>query len=315
VTANTIIAPNNGLVADKLIEDTATGAHEISQSISLTVGVVHAMSIYAKAGERSRVRLAGRQAANWSVLPSGIFDLLTGTVVSSTGAQNAEIVSVGNGWYRCTVFGSPSSSGVGMLVGLVQSGTISSYTGDGVSGLHIWGSQTETGSFPTSIIPTTTIAQARTVDGVSRIVPASREGTIICICQGVGPASGRQQAAFTLSDGTQANRVLIRRNAGLSGTQYAVVANDSESAGSTTSQKVANQRNVFVISWKENQFLGAEDGVIVFTDNSGAAPLNLTQLGIGSAGPGGSENLNGTIELIAMIPRALTAAELQQVKL
>jgi hypothetical protein len=168
VSANSILAPVGSVTADKIVEDTATGSHEVSQPISLTVGVVNAISVYAKAGERSRVRLAGRQATNWSVLPSGIFDLLTGTVVSSTGAQNAEITAVGNGWYRCTIFGSPSSAGVGMIVGLVQSGTTISYTGNGTSGLHVWGSQLEVGPAPTSYIPTTTAQVTRVADVISR---------------------------------------------------------------------------------------------------------------------------------------------------
>jgi hypothetical protein len=317
VTSNVTIAPDGTLTADKFFEATTTNTfHDIFQNISYTAGVTYCFSCYVKAAERNRVRLAFGGTGAFTTERYLIADLVAKTVVPVGSSATGSIEELTNGWFRVWVAATADATGsTPTFIRLNDSSGVSIYPGVVNSGLFLWGAQIEAGAFPTSVIPTTTIAQARTVDGISRTVPTSREGTIICVCRGVGPESGRQQAAFTLSDGTQSNRVLIRRNASLSGTQYAVVSGDVESAGTTTPQKAAGVRNVFAISWRDNRFIASEDGLIVLNDTAGSAPINLTQLGIGSAGPGGSENLNGTIELIAMIPRALTAAELQQVRL
>lgn len=173
--------------------------------------------------------------------------------------------------------------------------------------------QLEVGSFPTSYIPTTTAQVTRVADQINATVPATTEGTIVCVCRGATSVAAVNQAAFTLSDGTSANRVVLRRNNSTGGTNYLVVSGGTIYAQLNTTPKAAGQRNKFAISWKANQFLGAEDGVVVLNDTNGNVPVGLTQLGIGSAGSafGGAESLNGAVERIVFIPRALTAAELQ----
>ena len=139
------VAPDGSVTADKLVEDTAAAFHQVSQTYSATASSVLTLSAYAKAGERPRVRLAGLSSANWVSLPAAVFDLSTGTVVTSTGAATATITSVGGGWYRCAIYGQTVSTGttsVGLAAGPVQAGgTTNNYTGDGTSGIYIWGAQ------------------------------------------------------------------------------------------------------------------------------------------------------------------------------
>ena len=133
--------PINGLFnAQKLMEDTtASNSHFASQTVSGHIsGTTYTFSIYAKAAGRTQLRMNGDTA--FGLANPAIFNLDTGTVASN-GAFTASIQSIGNGWYRCVCTGTPTAAGSGVwVVGLAVSGT-TSYTGDGNSGVYIWGAQ------------------------------------------------------------------------------------------------------------------------------------------------------------------------------
>jgi hypothetical protein len=145
ITADAAAAPDGTLTADRLIEAGGLGLHEVNVIKNLDPGKSYAISVYAKANTRTRVRVEG-YTNSWDSLPQGIFDLSSGNVVSSSGSSAATIEAVGNGWYRCTVYGIPTESLSGCRYGLVQSGTTYFYSGDGASNLYIWGAQLEEGS-------------------------------------------------------------------------------------------------------------------------------------------------------------------------
>jgi hypothetical protein len=119
--------------AQKLVENTANGAHVMQVNVSgLVSGTSYVASVYAKAGERTKFDiLAGAGTGTGST----VFDLVA---VTATGGGT--ITDVGNGWYRCSVTLVPNSGLVQFLLRLYV-GASASYAGDGTSGIYIFGAQ------------------------------------------------------------------------------------------------------------------------------------------------------------------------------
>ena len=166
VTLDTTTAPTGLNTADKLVEDTSTGLHFTSFGGVLggtADSSIYCVSIFAKAAGRTRfVLFDNAQVAAGATN----FDLSNGTVISGTG----RIENYGNGWYRCTIFPAKSTSTTANVqIRMIDAGTNTSYTGDGTSGLFLWGKQIEpSATYQTTYIPTTTAAVTRNADTASR---------------------------------------------------------------------------------------------------------------------------------------------------
>ena len=160
VTANTITAPNGTLTADAIIEDTTvTNTHNIGQSISFISGTTYTVSVFAKATTSPRFLQIIFPSVAFGATRRPVFDLVNGTALASTDTT-ASIENIGDGWYRCiTSMVATSTTSTPIQLQLANTYTVgagsSVYTGDGVSGLYLWGAQLEQSSTVGEYIPTT----------------------------------------------------------------------------------------------------------------------------------------------------------------
>ena len=140
ITANAIAAPDGTLTAEKITDTTANNEHRFRATSGLfTIAGATTFSIYAKAAEYTKFAIA-----NLSDGYNVIFNLSTGVVDSvGTDWSNAQITSVGNGWYRLSATISVNKT---IGYGLVNGSGNFVFTGTGTSGVYIWGAQAVEGT-------------------------------------------------------------------------------------------------------------------------------------------------------------------------
>ena len=155
VSSDLIASPSGTTTADKLVEDTtATSTHFVQQSVSVTTGTAYAFSLFAKAGERNFVQLVLN--GQFAAVISAIFDLSTGAVGITTGTPVTSAVLLSDGWWRLSITATANATGSTLAqVRVSNFSTTATYTGDGTSGIYLWGAQLEQSATANEYIPTT----------------------------------------------------------------------------------------------------------------------------------------------------------------
>jgi hypothetical protein len=310
VTPNAVVAPDGTLSADQIIENTDTNTHNVSRvsSITISANTVYTCSVYAKSNGRN-IELRFRSASTIGNYVFGVFDLTNGTattgVVGDGSSNSVTITSVGNGWYRCTLTGKvDSASTTANILNFTSSSGSNSYTGDGYSGIFVWGAQLEDGAFPTSYIPTVASQVTRSADAASMTgVNFSSwfrqdRGTVYTE---VDAKTTTFAAFFGNSPGTS-NEFYTR--VASSGPSFAVVTNGVTQANFGTSALVSKIANAYRV----NDFASSVNGGAVATDTLGTLPV-VSALGIGATfAP--AIAINGTIKKLAFYPERLSDAQL-----
>lgn len=135
--ANTLATtdPLGTNTAEFVQENTSLTQHAISllNPISLIVGTTYTWSVYIKPAGRSWVNLRLGGTSNF-------INTADGTIGTVASGSTVTATSVGNGWYRCAVTLTATST-AGNAVRLADANNSDNYTGDGVSGIYIWGAQ------------------------------------------------------------------------------------------------------------------------------------------------------------------------------
>jgi len=179
LSTNVAVAPDGTQTADKLIGNSGV---TIRKSVYyggayLTQNTTYTYSVYLK-------QAGFTNATIWFDIPfanigpngyqgSGALINLTDGSTSGTTPTVTTVTSVGNGWYRCSVTGTtnlPWQFGVaGMIpanlqISLGDPNGVGTATGDGTSGIYVWGAQLELSSSVTTFVdPNETVTQTNVI--------------------------------------------------------------------------------------------------------------------------------------------------------
>ena len=299
-TNNSATAPN-GTNEGAKVQATTSGNAVVFRSFSGTSGITHNISVFAKAGTHNQVRLQeGFAGANMYV------NLSTGTEVSSANATNKKIEEYPNNWYRISFdFTSASTS---LQYSVYFSGTYA--TGDNV---YLWGGQIEQGSNVTSLIPTTTSVQTRTIDyasgaGNSALFNDS-EGTLFLEAAALGDDGTYR--VINISDGSTSNRVLIQLGNNNNQIRADIVAGGVTQASISTTGYTFTNYNKIALRYKQNDVALYINGTQVGTDTSASTPSGLDRIDFQNGNLGGSFYFTGKLKQLMYFDTGLTNTELQ----
>ena len=162
ITADAAIAPNGTTTADKLVEDSSTGVHSIVEAAAITYtnGLTYTFSFFVKKAERQTVQILMHPnpfPGNFNQRRA-FFNSNTGAFVSVGSAYTgSSVTAFSDGWYRVSVSSTSDATATGNFAIALCSDDIgtTSYTGDGTSGIYLWGAQLEQSATVGEYIPTT----------------------------------------------------------------------------------------------------------------------------------------------------------------
>ena len=316
---NAAVAPDGNATADFAQENTANSVHQL---YTLTVAsasplVTSTFSIFVKPAGRSFVSLSIQDRDNGANRVWANFNLTTGSVISTNNNGTASgglayITALKNGWFRVSVSGIPGSGTalrVNVYVNASSSDGVSSYTGDGTSGLYLWGSQVEQGAI-SSYIPTSEASATRAFDtpqisNLSSIRFNPSEGTLFADFI-LNSVNGNQWVA-QFDEGSSLNRVAIRVSSG-------VLAAIVSVGGSTTTLTLdaavtAGIRYKVAFGFKNHNFVASVNGGTPVSNSYPTMPVGLTTMRIGTSVA--TAYLNGTIAMLRYYPTALSNSQIQ----
>jgi hypothetical protein len=200
---------------------------------------------------------------------------------------------------------------------MINTGTNTSYVGDGTSGLFLWGKQVEAGSVATSYIPTVASTVARTTDDISLSSASSLigqgQGTLYVEVHWRSDAGVGKPAQYLveLSDNTANNRILLYQLNGSDEIAMFINSNGVVQSSQGASSTAYSGTVKLALAYAEDNTVIAKGGAIISTDTSVdlSALGTLTHIFLGQSYVNG-EQANMWIRSIALFPTRLSNAQL-----
>jgi len=312
ITSDTTTSPDGSLNADKLVEDTSTGQHQMYPPSTSGADAVRTISFFVKPDGVTKIGIRNNDGKYIS------YDISTGTTLDKTITNDFVSTDMTNGWKRLSVSWDDTTPATGARFFLLDNAYTSgnpltySYTGNGTNGIYLYGFQTEQQTYATSYIPNFgqsggVTRAAETCFGAGNAATFnSTEGVLYAE---INPSNVYPSSRYVaLSDGSTSNRVIF----GVPGNSSAITSfiSSGGSVVSTMSTPISiSQFHKIALKYKANDFALWVDGVKVATDTSGAAPIGLNQL-LFTQGDGGN-NFYGNTKDLRVYNEALTDAQLQ----
>ena len=316
IATNTTVSPDGTLTGDKLIGNNATVNTEkfANRSIYSYVGQTVTGSVYLKKAEYTWVQI---NLYNSGAYSNRVWvNLDTGAVGTNLSSIPVTVTPTGDSWYRVALTATVQATGLAFLtVALADAdGDLYTNVGDQSSGAYLWGAQLETGSFPTSYIPTSgsTVSRAKDVASlpVERFAYNQPQGSIVCHFAYFFEQNSGNRRTYEFSDGTDSNVIRIVDHNNVNQLQANVKSGGAGVAGILINAPTMLSGVKTFQTYKLNGYSGGADGTLAGTDSNGLLPVGINKLSIGS-NRDGVATMSGHITSLQYYPKKLTDAQLE----
>lgn len=317
VATGAVLGPD-GTPAYRLTENAANGTHLAIQNGKVVTGnTKYCRSVFARADSAGRFAyLDTASIGNWANVCNVTFDLINGVVTTVNGTPDAYGMEPWpNGWYRCwlvaTTIASPAAVPMSIFI---TKGGVTTYTGDGTSGIYIFGAQFEAGDGPSSYVPSVAATVTRAAD-LAFVLDSDwlnlGEGTLFIEANHSGSvASGAEVQMSRLGTATlNSGRIVCRITSGLSAGHIVNDAMSTVFGQSLGSAVPAGATLKQALAYRTDDVQFSSGGLISPVDTSADMPT-VGRLTLGSVSTGAGR-INGRIRRIKYFPYRLTAAQLQ----
>ena len=229
--------------------------------------------------------------------------------------STSKIEDYGNGWFRCSQTRADGSGGGTYYNSwnFTMEHEVN-YTGDGTSGVYIWGAMLEQQSYATSYIPTEGTIKTRNQDlctnGGDVSLINSSEGVLYAEISAL--ADDGNDGYISLSDGSLSNYIYIRITGVLNEVKMGVIKGGLTQASRSETLSDITQFNKIAIRYSQDLFKFYVNGALIFTDTSGdtfsSSTLDRLNFDIGT---NGFNKFFGNTKALGVWKEALTDEELR----
>ena len=172
LTRNQTASPDTNINAGSAVPTAVNTEHYLECVLSSPSSGTYTQSVFVKANGYSKVALTPVHiGADQGATSTARFDLTEGTS-TQIGSAVPYISNLGNGWYRIAITYTATGTVTNhrFRVQVLSDSYGSVWQANGADGIYVYGAQLETGSFPTSYIPTSGSAVTRSADVASLAV-------------------------------------------------------------------------------------------------------------------------------------------------
>jgi len=298
MSADATIAPDGLTSADAVTEDSGgTSEHKVIQSMTTIAGEI-AFTVFVKKKDGGRDWFFIREEIDGS-LTNSFYNIEDGTLGAIGSGKIGSIENAGNGWFRVALTQTATAQTSDLSFGIAESDGVYNYTGDGTSGIYVWGAQLEEGSFPSSYIPTAGTQVTRAADDCVRTLgdEFNPEAFTLYIDGVGGHTVSLNEGAVNVYYNTLIMGQLNEQGDVFFSSQNNDVGQFSARNSSASGQKMA----VSITNGGEAR--GYLDGVLFMSESNVLTPNNLRFLYI-------ETRVKGTTSDIQLYPTAFSEAEL-----
>jgi hypothetical protein len=295
IVNNATLAPDGTFSAHKYIFKSGYTLSQSNLELGSFTTSATTVSFFAKKADAGRYPII-REGSNTGY--TGTFNLNTGVATASNPAVTVSMTPIKDDWYRCA-YTHPSAGGA------LSFSMNTNVLGDNVNGFFFFGFQVETGSFPTSYIPTAGSTVTRPADLLSIDTDIPSSGSLYIDAQVLDTRIN----TTLLSAANAANDKLllqVQQPANLYGSTGLVYSVDGAFKPTLPFPVPGTTRERNLITWGANNYHYRADSARSTASSAASVPDNMIELGIGHDVTDPTKGFTGYINTVYMWPGEIT---------